>query len=230
MEMKTPGTIAAAAGLSAAAAWLVSNRVSLKMAPGPVLAVQKTSEVARVPMRGGLVAVGALALGWLAVSQLRKTRESASSSSFVEQTVEVNVPVSTAYNQWTQFEEFPRFMESVHEVKQIDDQHLHWRATIAGQLKEWDSEITEQLPDQRIAWCSTSGPKNSGAVTFEKIGENKTRIKLQMEYEPESTGEKIGDALGGVKLTAKSNLKKFKSLIEQQGVETGAWRGTVAQH
>jgi uncharacterized membrane protein len=101
---------------------------------------------------------------------------------------------------------------------------------VAGKTTEWDSEITEQIPDQRIAWRSTSGPRNTGVVTFQKVGENRSRIRLQMEFRPESTAERLGGALGGVRLTARSNLRRFKELVERQGTETGAWRGTIAQH
>jgi uncharacterized membrane protein len=121
-------------------------------------------------------------------------------------------------------------MASVQEVRQIDDTHLHWRAVVAGKTKEWDAEITEQIPDQRIAWRSTSGVANSGAVTFHRIGDARTQVMLQMDYQPETAGEKIGAALGGVKLTTKGNLQRFKDLIERRGVETGEWRGTVARH
>ena len=151
----------------------------------------------------------------------------ASSRHTAETSIEVDVPVSTAYNQWTQFEEFPRFMENVHEVRQLDDTHLHWRADVAGKLKEWDSEITEQIPDRRIAWRSTSGTHNAGVVTFHRLSDNRTRIMLQMEYEPETRAEAVGGALGGVKMTARKNLQRFKELIESRGSETGAWRGTV---
>ena len=148
----------------------------------------------------------------------------------VEKTITVDVPVSTAYNQWTQFEDFPKFMATVEQVTQKDDTHLHWRAVVAGKTKEWDAEITEQIPDKRIAWRSTTGVANGGVVTFHKIADNRTRVMLQMDYEPETMLEKIGDAVGGVKLTARGNLKRFKQLVERQGSETGAWRGTVPQH
>jgi uncharacterized membrane protein len=147
----------------------------------------------------------------------------------VNVSTDIDVPVSTAYNQFTQFEEFPRFMASVLEVKQIDDTHLHWKALVAGKPEEWDSEITEQIPDKRIAWRSTSGVTNAGVVTFHKISDSRTRVMLQMDYEPQTLLEKVGDALGGVKLTAKGNLKRFKQLVEDRGSETGAWRGTVEQ-
>ncbi|NPC54576.1 SRPBCC family protein [Caenimonas sp. S4] len=148
----------------------------------------------------------------------------------VEESIELNVPVSVAYKQWTQFEEFPRFMDSVQEVKQLDETHTHWRARVAGKPKEWDAEITEQVPDERIAWRSTSGVKNSGVVTFHKLSDSRTKLMLHMDYQPETTEERIGGALGGVKLMTKSNLKRFKDLIEARGVEAGAWRGSVAQH
>jgi uncharacterized membrane protein len=174
-----------------------------------------------------LIAIAAVAAGGvLAWSRMRER----GSGSSVQESIELNVPLSTAYNQWTQFEQFPKFMDSVQEVKQLDDTHLHWRANVAGKPKEWDTEITEQIPDKRIAWRSIGGVHNTGMVTFEQIGANRTKVKLEMDYEPETAGEKLGDAVGAVKLTAKGNLKRFKELVEARGVETGAWRGTVAQH
>jgi uncharacterized membrane protein len=181
-------------------------------------------------MLNRIVTVAALAVGGVLLSkQLRKNRSSSGMSS-VEEAIEVNVPVSTAYNQWTQFEEFPKFMDGVHEIRQLDDTHLHWRANVAGEEKEWDSEITEQVPDKRIAWRSTSGVRNAGVVTFHRLSDSKTRVMLQMDYHPENFAEKAGDAMGAVKMQAKDNLKRFKELIESRGTETGAWRGTVTQH
>jgi len=148
----------------------------------------------------------------------------------VHETIELDVPVSTAYNQWTQFKEFPTFMSSVEEVRQLDDTHLYWKATVAGKSKEWDAEITEQIPDQRIAWRSTSGVGNSGVVTFHALPGERSRVELQMKYHPETLTEEVGDAVGGVKLTAKGNLRRFKTLVETRGKETGAWRGTVSGH
>lgn len=147
----------------------------------------------------------------------------------VEEFVDVDVPISTAYNQWTQFESFPQFMPTVESVEQLDDTHLRWRAMVGGKVKEWEAEITEQIPDERIAWRSTSGVPNAGVVTFHKIGDARTRIRLQMDYTPETAVEKVGDAVGATKLTAKGNLKKFKTLLESRGHETGGWRGTVPQ-
>jgi len=121
-------------------------------------------------------------------------------------------------------------MESVHEVRQLSDTRLHWRADVAGKMKEWDAKITEQIPDKRIAWTSTSGAKNGGVVTFHKISESCTRIMLQMSYTPEGPLESIGDMIGAVRMEARKNLEAFKRLIEARKHETGAWRGTVTQH
>jgi len=173
-----------------------------------------------------MAAVGFVAGGAFLASELR-ARRGGYSSSTVEESIDINVPVSTAYNQWTQFEEFPRFMSSVEQVRQVDDTHLHWRATVGGKTKEWDSEITEQIPDQRIAWRSTGGPSNSGVVTFHRLGENRTRVMLRMDYQPEGPAERAAATVGAVKLTAKGNLKRFKNLLEVRGAESGAWRGTV---
>jgi uncharacterized membrane protein len=235
MEMNTRTTALAALGALAVGALLRSDQVRLSAGSTPAVHVDRAVDV-QVPVGKTLAAAAALAGGALLASKLiQRARESSHgkrshSESSVEETIDLNVPVSTAYNQWTQFEEFPRFMQSVEEVRQLDDTHLHWKANVAGKTKEWDSEITQQIPDQCIAWRSTGGVANSGVVTFDKIGENRTRVRLQMQYEPQTAGEKLGDAVGGVKLTAKGNLKRFKALVEQRGVETGAWRGTVAQH
>lgn len=147
----------------------------------------------------------------------------------VMKSVDVNVPVRTAYNQWTQFEEFPEFMEGVSEVKQLDDTHLHWRATIAGKTEEWDAEITEQTPDMRVAWTSTSGAHNAGVVTFHHIADGVTRVTLQLDYTPEGVVEHVGDALGLVSRRVEGDLKRFKEFIEARGQESGAWRGEVTQ-
>lgn len=182
-------------------------------------------------MLGKLVAVAALAAGGVMLKkQLAKTQggRDGGSTSSIEETIEVNVPLSTAYNQWTQFEEFPKFMHGVEEVRQLDDTHLHWRARIAGKEEHWHSEITSQVPDKRIAWRSTSGPSNSGVVSFERITDDRTRITFRMEYVPPGWLEKIGDALGLVKSEASGNLSRFAEFIEKRHRETGAWRGTVS--
>jgi uncharacterized membrane protein len=145
----------------------------------------------------------------------------------IEKTFEVDCPVGTVYNQWTQFEQFPRFMSGVEEVRQIDDTHLHWRAKVAGKQKEWDAEIIEQVPDRRIAWRSTSGAANAGTVRFEPLNKERTRVNLTMEYEPEGFVEKAGDAVGAVSSKVEDAVEKFKKLIEERRTETGGWRGEV---
>lgn len=145
----------------------------------------------------------------------------------VEKSIEVDTSISRAYNQWTQFEDFPKFMEGVERVQQLDDKRLHWCAEIGGKKKEWDAEIYEQVPDDRIAWRSTSGAPNAGTVVFQPLGPNKTRVSLRMAYEPETFGEKVGDALGFVTRRIESDLCRFKEFIQSRGFETGAWRGEI---
>ncbi len=145
----------------------------------------------------------------------------------IEKSIEVNVPVRTVYNQWTQFEDFPRFMEGVQSVEQLDDTHIQWHAEIGGKEKEWESEILEQVPDKRIAWCSVEGAENAGAVTFEPLGPNKTRVDLVMEYELEGFVENVGDTIGVTSHRIKGDLERFKEFIESRGRETGQWRGEV---
>jgi len=142
----------------------------------------------------------------------------------IEKSIEVDAPVRAVYNQWTQFEEFPRFMEGVEEVRQLDDKRLHWKAEIAGKVKEWDAEIFEQVPDQRIAWRSITGAKNSGMVNFFQIGTNTTRVTLALNYEPEGAIEKVGDALGVVSARVEGDLKRFKEFIARAG--NGRMAGT----
>ncbi len=143
----------------------------------------------------------------------------------VEHSIEVNVPVTTAYNQWTQFETFPQFMDGVESVHQLDDKHLHWRAKVAGTAREWDAAITEQIPDDRIAWRSTSGAKNAGVVTFHRLDPSHTKVMLQLEYEPDTAGESLGDMLGFLDRQVTSDLDHFKKFMEERRTETGAWRG-----
>jgi uncharacterized membrane protein len=149
--------------------------------------------------------------------------------STVTESIDVNVPVRTAYNQWTQFEEFPAFMENVEEVRQLDDKRLHWKAKVAGKTKEWDAKITEQTPDQRVAWTATSGDGNAGVVTFHRIDDNKTRVTVQMDVQPEGVIEKVGDAIGVPEREVKEDLERFKEYIERRGRESGAWRGEIEQ-
>lgn len=145
----------------------------------------------------------------------------------IEKSIEVNAPVRTTYNQWTQFEEFPKFMEGVTEVQQLDNTHLHWKAQIAGKEKEWNAVITEQHPDKRIAWKSTDGAKNAGVVTFHRLSDETSKIMLQMDYEPEGVVENIGEAMGAVSLRVEGDLTRFKEFIEARGRESGAWRGEI---
>ena len=147
----------------------------------------------------------------------------------VRESVEVNVPVSTAYNQWRLFEEFPRFMENVERVQQIDDTHLKWEAEIGGSRSEWIAEITQQEPDRGIAWRSQDGKGVSGEIRFEPIGPERTKIDVLMTWEPEGLLESLGAKIGADELGVKRDLENYKRLIEARGVETGAWRGEVEQ-
>ena len=150
--------------------------------------------------------------------------------SYIEKSIQINVPMKAAYNQWTQFEEFPRFMEGVKEVRQLDDTHLYWKAEIGGHEKEWNAEITEQIPDKRIAWTSVSGAWAGGTVTFDSVSEGTSKVVLRLEYEPQGFIESIGDAAGFVSRRVEGDLERFKEYIERRGQETGAWRGTVTGH
>jgi uncharacterized membrane protein len=145
----------------------------------------------------------------------------------IEKSVEINVPVRTAYNQWTQFEEFPYFMEGVRQVTQLTDKRLRWRAEIGGKEKEWDAEITEQIPDTRIAWRSLTGAANAGIVSFQPLAGSKARVTVRMEYTPEGAVENVGDWVGIVSNRVEGDLQRFKEFIESRGTETGAWRGEI---
>src|SRR4028118_1697412 len=144
-----------------------------------------------------------------------------------EKSIEVDVPVSTAYGQWTQFEDFPHFMGGAKEVRQLDDRRLHWVAEIAGVRREWEAAVLEQVPDQKVAWAATSGATNAGAVRFAPTGAGSTMVHLTLEYEPEGVIEQVGDKLGIVERQVTSDLERFKKLIEDQGYASGAWRGTI---
>jgi uncharacterized membrane protein len=147
----------------------------------------------------------------------------------IEKSIEVECPISTVYNQWTQFEEFPRFMKGVKKVTQLDDQRLRWQAEIAGKDKEWDARITDQVPDQLIAWQSEGGEYTSGTVNFMPAGANRTNIKLQLVYDPKGFVESAGDAIGVVSSRIENDLERFKEFIENRGKETGSWRGTIRE-
>lgn len=145
----------------------------------------------------------------------------------VEKVVEVNRPLSTVYNQWTQFEDFPFFMHGVKEVRQLDDTHLHWRAEIWGREMAWQAEITEQKPDTRISWKSVGGAHNAGTVRFEPLAADRTRVRLTMAYDPEGLVENVGDALGIFTSKVEHSVEEFKRYIEARTGETGEWRGEV---
>ena len=149
----------------------------------------------------------------------------------IEDTIDVQVPVEQAYNQWTQFEDFPKFMDGIQSVQQLDETHVHWVAEIGGESREWTTEITEQQPDEKVAWKTIEGEvKNDGVVTFEPMGNAQTRVNVQMDVEGDSTAENVaGDLLGVVKRQVRGDLERFKQLIENRDEETGAWRGEV-QH
>jgi carbon monoxide dehydrogenase subunit G len=148
-------------------------------------------------------------------------------STKVEKRILVNVPVSTAYNQWTQFEEFPHFMGGVKSVKQLSDDRLEWVAEIAGVRRQWTAKILEQIPDRRVAWAATEGATNAGAVDFEDVGGGQTSLQLTLEYDPEGFIEKVGDKLHVVDRQAEADLKRFKEFIEDEGYASGAWRGSI---
>jgi ribosome-associated toxin RatA of RatAB toxin-antitoxin module len=145
----------------------------------------------------------------------------------VQKSVVVNLPVSTVYNQWTQFEDFPQFMSGVKSITTLSDDRLQWVAEIAGVRRQWEAKVLEQVPDQKVAWAATEGATNAGSVTFEDLG-GKTQVNLFLEYEPEGLVEKVGDKLNVVENQAEGDLDRFKAFIESEGWATGAWRGTVA--
>jgi uncharacterized membrane protein len=147
----------------------------------------------------------------------------------LQKSIEVDRPLDQVYNQWTQFEEFSRFMEGVKSVKQLDDTRLHWVAEIGGKEKEWTAKIIEQIPDHRIAWESESGEFTSGVVSFQSLGPNRTRVTLEISYDPKGFVENAGDAIGVVSRRVENDLKRFKEFLENRGQETGAWRGTIRE-
>lgn len=145
----------------------------------------------------------------------------------IEKSVEVNAPVETVYNQWTQFEEFPRFMKGLEQVRQLDDTHLRFVATIAGKREEWDAEITEQIPDQKISWRSLTGASNEGTVFFDKLSDGRAIVRVEIAIDPDSFLERFGSALGIPDSRVKGDLERFKDMIESRGVESGGWRGEI---
>jgi uncharacterized membrane protein len=143
------------------------------------------------------------------------------------ESVEVAVPVRTAYDQWTQFEEFPQFMAGVEEVQQVSEDMTHWRVKVGGKTREFDARITEQIPDERVAWTSVAGPRQAGVVTFHRLDAGHTRITAQLDIEPEGVAETMGEKAGVVSHRVKDDLKRFREYIEGRGTATGSWRGEV---
>jgi uncharacterized membrane protein len=179
-------------------------------------------------LRNTMLVLGGGAAAAAGALKLRgKQGESGMPISTIDESVEVEVPVSTAYNQWTQFEEFPLFMEGVDDVQQRDDTRLHWVATIGGRTAEWDAKILEQHPDKQISWISEDGKKTRGTVSFERLGESKTLIRLSMSYQAEGPVEQFGSAAGLDAKRIRGDLGRFKSLIESRGTESGEWRGEI---
>ena len=145
----------------------------------------------------------------------------------LKKSIEVNVPIGVAYDQWTQFEEFPRFMEGVESVNQLDDKRLHWRAKVGGKVEEWDAEIYQQEPDRVIAWRSIAGAPNEGAVRFTPLGADTTKVELELHWEPRGVVERVGDVLGADDMRVQGDLGRFKQFVESRGAPTGAWRGRI---
>jgi uncharacterized membrane protein len=172
----------------------------------------------RLLIGGGLAAVGGAA---------GATALFARKQGVIEQSIELDVPVTTAYNQWTQFEEFPEFMQGVEQVRQLDPGHLHWVAAFGGRRHEWDAEISEQRADERIAWHATSGKTNSGVATFHRLSDSRSKIMVQMEFEPEGLRERLGSLFGADTRRVAGDLQRFKQLVESRGYESGAWRGEI---
>ncbi|MEV7178986.1 SRPBCC family protein [Kitasatospora sp. NPDC093679] len=149
--------------------------------------------------------------------------------SMVQESVEVEVPLHTAYNQWTQFADFPRFMEGVEEVTQIDERHNHWKTKVAGVSREFDTEIVDQLPDEKIAWRTVGGDvQQMGVVTFRRLDNDHTMVRLALDFEPDGVAEKAADMMGMVDRRVKGDLRRFKAFIEDQGLESGGWRGRIS--
>ncbi|QYB00698.1 SRPBCC family protein (plasmid) [Rhodococcus sp. USK10] len=147
--------------------------------------------------------------------------------STITEAIDVDVPIRVVYDQWTQFESFPQFMEGVREIRQLDDTHVHWVIDVAGQVREFDATITEQHPDERVAWTSDSGPNHAGVITFHRLDDEKTRVTAQMDVDPDGFVENVADKLGVLGHRVKTDMKKFKEFIEHRGHETGGWRGEV---
>jgi uncharacterized membrane protein len=229
--LRARNRLLASAGL-AGLAWRLANDAALQTELQRVgaelreLARRGERERLRRRRRRRLIA-GGFALAGIATAAAGS--RVARRGSHVEQAIEVDVPVTTAYNQWTQFEEFPLFMEGVDRVEQLDETSLHWVVSFGGRRHEFDADITEQRPDDRVAWTTTGGKRHSGVVTFHRLGDDRSRLFVQMEWEPEGLYERVGTVLGADRRRIKGDLRRFKQLIESRGEESGAWRGEVEQ-
>jgi uncharacterized membrane protein len=193
--------------------------------------ISDRAEAARSPRRWPwIVGIGAIGAGAAAIGMRRSNAMSAVTpgAMVVVRAIDVDVPVREAYNQWTQFEEFPKFMGGVEEVRQLDDTHLQWRARVGGVERQWSARVTEQHPDERVAWTS-SGQGPDGVVTFHRLGDNRSRVTVQLAYEPDGMRDQVGHLLGVDAIRVKQDLARFKQLIEERGTATGAWRGNVSQ-
>jgi uncharacterized membrane protein len=212
-------------------AWRVANdpqiRGQLNQLAEDLVELKGRAERAKARRRRRRILVGLLGSGAAVGGSVAYVRSRGPVG--VEQSVEVAVPVETAYNQWTQFEEFPRFMEGIEEVRQLDDTHLRWVASAAGRRREWNAEITEQRPDERVAWHATFGKRNAGVVTFHRLRDDRSKVMVQLEFQPEGLRETLGSLLGLDRRRIKGDLERFSELVEERGVESGAWRGTVEQ-
>ena len=194
-------------------------------------AIGRTERKRSHKLRTTTIVLGAGGTALVGLYGVRKRMSSAATSSginTIDESIEVEVPVSTAYNQWTQFEEFPLFMEGVDHVEQRGDTRLHWVATVGGHTAEWDAKITEQHPDSQITWVSEDGRKTRGTVSFEPIGDDRTLIRLSMSYQAEGPLEQAGSAAGLDSKRVRGDLGRFKLLVEGRGEESGAWRGEVS--
>ena len=220
----------AATGL-AGLAWRLANdsqvRAQMNQIAEDLTQFKTRAERARARRRRRRVLTGIVGSGAAAGAAVAYARSRGPVS--IEESVEVHVPVETVYNQWTQFEDFPRFMEGIDEVRQLDDTHLHWVASSGGGRREWNAEISEQRPDERVAWHATSGKRNAGVVTFHRLGDERSKVMVQLDFEPEGFRETAGSMLGLDRRRIKGDLERFADLMEEGSVEGGAWRGTVEQ-
>jgi uncharacterized membrane protein len=188
--------------------------------------LQQLSKPASGRIPGGLGRMLTVALPLAAAAYLVQHRRSG--QTVIRESTVVEVPVRSAYDQWTQFEEFPTFMGGVEQVQQLDDQRLHWRAKVAGKAREWDAKITDQTPDEKIAWQSTSGKRNDGVIRFESLGTSSTRLEVEMTFEPDGVTELVGSVVGLPQRRIKADLERFRELIEKRGGQpSGAWRGDI---